>query len=233
MELGRLDEETTANVGLIDGGTSGNVVPGHCRIAGGGAQPRRRPRRRGRRADRPTPAPGAPASTAATSTCASKSCFRGYEVPTDLGGARPRRGGTAKRRPRAGAGARSAAAATPTLFRLGGFDCVLLANGTDAVHTADEPVPARPVWSRMLEVCEGIVAAAEASGVSGRLQAAPRGRSLSADPLEVEVDGERRRGLGGHGAARARCRPATRWSSTSPRSTSASAPAASTSSTST
>src|ERR1044072_4611 len=27
MELGRLDEETTANVGLISGGTSGNVVP--------------------------------------------------------------------------------------------------------------------------------------------------------------------------------------------------------------
>ena len=32
MELGRLDEETTANVGLIAGGTSGNVVPGHCGI---------------------------------------------------------------------------------------------------------------------------------------------------------------------------------------------------------
>ena len=32
MELGRLDEGTTANVGLISGGTSGNVVPGHCGI---------------------------------------------------------------------------------------------------------------------------------------------------------------------------------------------------------
>ena len=32
MELGRLDEGTTANVGLIEGGTSGNVVPGHCGI---------------------------------------------------------------------------------------------------------------------------------------------------------------------------------------------------------
>jgi len=32
MELGRLDEQTTANVGLISGGTSGNVVPGHCGI---------------------------------------------------------------------------------------------------------------------------------------------------------------------------------------------------------
>ena len=50
MELGRLDEETTANVGVIEGGTSGNVVPGHCRIDGRGAQPRRRPGRRGGRA---------------------------------------------------------------------------------------------------------------------------------------------------------------------------------------
>ena len=44
-------------------------------------------------------------------------------------------------------------------LRLDGFDCVLLANGTDAVHTADEMVPARSLET-MLEVCEGIVAAA-------------------------------------------------------------------------
>ena len=32
MQLGRIDPETTANVGLISGGTSGNVVAGHCWI---------------------------------------------------------------------------------------------------------------------------------------------------------------------------------------------------------
>ena len=32
MRLGRLDEETTANVGLIQGGTAINVVPEHCRV---------------------------------------------------------------------------------------------------------------------------------------------------------------------------------------------------------
>src|SRR5262249_24771284 len=32
MPLGRLDEGTTANVGTIEGGTAGNVVPGHCRL---------------------------------------------------------------------------------------------------------------------------------------------------------------------------------------------------------
>ena len=40
-----------------------------------------------------------------------------------------------------------------------GFDCVLLANGTEANHTADESVSARNL-DAMLEVCEGIVAAA-------------------------------------------------------------------------
>ncbi len=34
MELGRLDAETTATVGVIEGGSSGNVVAGHCRIVG-------------------------------------------------------------------------------------------------------------------------------------------------------------------------------------------------------
>jgi tripeptide aminopeptidase len=34
MGLGRLDEETTANVGVFEGGTAANVVPARCRIVG-------------------------------------------------------------------------------------------------------------------------------------------------------------------------------------------------------
>jgi tripeptide aminopeptidase len=34
MRLGRLDEETTANVGTIEGGTAINVIPERCRIEG-------------------------------------------------------------------------------------------------------------------------------------------------------------------------------------------------------
>src|ERR671919_2528740 len=34
MKLGRLDPETTANVGVIEGGTATNIVPGRCRIEG-------------------------------------------------------------------------------------------------------------------------------------------------------------------------------------------------------
>src|SRR5581483_4925720 len=32
LRLGRVDEETTANVGLIEGGTAGNIVPDRCSI---------------------------------------------------------------------------------------------------------------------------------------------------------------------------------------------------------
>jgi len=34
MKLGRIDEATTANIGLIGGGSALNVVPEHCRIEG-------------------------------------------------------------------------------------------------------------------------------------------------------------------------------------------------------
>ena len=33
MRLGRVDEETTANVGLISGGTAGNIVPDRCKFS--------------------------------------------------------------------------------------------------------------------------------------------------------------------------------------------------------
>jgi len=34
MQLGRLDHETTANVGMIEGGSAVNVVPDHCLLRG-------------------------------------------------------------------------------------------------------------------------------------------------------------------------------------------------------
>ncbi len=34
MDLGRLDPETSANIGVIDGGTAPNVVAGHCHLEG-------------------------------------------------------------------------------------------------------------------------------------------------------------------------------------------------------
>ena len=200
MELGRLDEETTANVGVIEGGTSGNVVPGHCRITA---------EARSLDASRAAEVAGS-ISDACAWGATEHGCdvdvrieelFRGYEVPPSspalaLAEAGLRGAGFEPLRK-----SRPAAAATPTRCALDGFDCVLLANGTEANHTADESVSARNLEA-MLEVCEGIVAAAAAErGVSGRAEAAARGRRRRGS-----ADGRGRRraaaGLGGHRAAR-------------------------------
>lgn len=34
MRLGRIDQDTTANIGIIQGGNSGNIVPAHCFVEG-------------------------------------------------------------------------------------------------------------------------------------------------------------------------------------------------------
>ena len=66
--------------------------------------------------------------------------FRGYEVPPSspalaLAEAGLRGAGVEPVRAAIGGGSDA------NVFRLDGFDCVLLANGTDAVHTADEQRP--------------------------------------------------------------------------------------------
>ncbi|HVC07955.1 MAG TPA: M20/M25/M40 family metallo-hydrolase [Solirubrobacterales bacterium] len=159
MELGRIDPETTANVGLISGGTSGNVVPGHCRIQA---------EARSLDAARAAGVAGGIADACAWGASAHgcdvdvrvEELFRGYTVPpssralslaeTGLGAA-----GFEPRRTSTGGGSDANA------LRLRGLDCVLLANGTEANHTTAESVSARNL-DAMLEVCEGIVAAAAA-----------------------------------------------------------------------
>jgi tripeptide aminopeptidase len=164
MPLGRLDTETTANVGVIEGGTAGNVVPGHCRIVA---------EARSLGADRAAAVAGE-----LTEACAwgasEHSCdvdvrveelFRGYEIPPDspalaLAEAGLRGAGFEPERTATGGGSDANA------LIAAGFDCVLLANGTEANHTSDESVSARNL-DAMLEVCEGIVAAAGAEPPAG------------------------------------------------------------------
>jgi tripeptide aminopeptidase len=164
MELGRLDERTTANVGLIEGGTSGNVVPGHCWI-----QAEARSLDAGRAAEVAGQISDACAWGASEHGCdvdvRLEELFRGYEVPSSspalkLAEAGLRGAGVEPVRAAIGGGSDA------NVFRLDGFDCVLLANGTDAVHTADEHVPAASL-ERMLEVCGGIVAAVAAGEGAG------------------------------------------------------------------
>lgn len=159
MELGRLDEGTTANVGVIEGGTSGNVVPGHCRVT---AETRSHD---GERAAR--------VATALTEDFAwgasehgcdvdvrVEELFRGYELPSDSPGlavaeAGLRRAGFDPVRTAIGGGS------DVNALRLKGLDCVLLANGPEDVHTAEERVAARDL-DAMLAVCEAILAEAAA-----------------------------------------------------------------------
>lgn len=159
MELGRLDERTTANVGVIAGGTSGNVIPGHCRVTA---------EARSLDADRAAEVAGA-----LTEACAwgasehgcdvdvrVEELFRGYDTQSsrslELAEAGLRRAGFEPRRTFTGGGSDANALISA------GFDCVLLANGTTANHTADETVSARNL-DAMLEVCEGILAEAAAT----------------------------------------------------------------------
>jgi tripeptide aminopeptidase len=159
MPLGRLDEATTANVGLISGGTSGNVVPGHCGIQA-----------EARSLDATRAAEVAGEIAEACSWGASEhgcdvdvqieELFRGYELPSSsaaLALAETGLRGAGLEPDRVAIGGGSDANA----LRLEGFDCVLLSNGTDAVHTADETVSARNL-DTMLAVCEEILAAAAA-----------------------------------------------------------------------
>jgi tripeptide aminopeptidase len=164
MELGRLDEGTTANVGLISGGTSGNVVAGHCGIHA---------EARSLDAERAAEVAGKISDTCAWGASEHgcdvdvriEELFRGYELPSssaalELAEAGLRGAGLEPVRVAIGGGSDA------NVLRRDGFDCVLLSNGTDAVHTADEMVPARSL-DRMLEVCERIVAAASAEDAAG------------------------------------------------------------------
>jgi tripeptide aminopeptidase len=164
MELGRIDEETTANVGVIAGGTSGNVVPGHCELVA-----EARSLDAGRAAEVAGSLSDACAWGASEHGCDAdvrvEELFRGYRIsPASpalaLAEAGLRSAGFEPERTATGGGSDANA------LIVAGFDCVLLANGTEANHTPDEAVSARNL-DAMLEVCEGIVAEAAAGASAG------------------------------------------------------------------
>jgi tripeptide aminopeptidase len=154
MRLGRLDPESTANVGVISGGTATNVVARHCRLEG--------------EARSLSEARAAEAAAAMVDACTWAASERGCDLDVDVAevfrgyrlasGAAPvraarealRRCGHEPREVRTGSGSDANA------LRARGFDCVLLANGTEANHTPEERIAARRI-EEMLAVCEAIV----------------------------------------------------------------------------
>jgi tripeptide aminopeptidase len=153
MDLGRLDEETTANVGVIEGGSASNIVAGHCRVLG---------EARSLDPERAAATIGAMVD-ACTWAASEHGCdvdaqviemFRGYRAdpgsaPVRLALAALERCGHEPRRTATGGGSDANA------LIASGWDCVLLANGTDANHTPQERVPAAHL-DQMLEICESI-----------------------------------------------------------------------------
>jgi tripeptide aminopeptidase len=155
MALGRLDPETTANIGVINGGTASNVVAGHCHVAG-----------EARSLDdaRVSEVIGSMVD-ACTWAASEHGCdvdvdvvemFRGYQLASSsaalaLGRQALERCGHPVKEVTTGGGSDANALAVK------GYDCVLLANGTEANHTPAESVAAVRLIE-MVAVCDAIVA---------------------------------------------------------------------------
>ncbi len=154
MDLGRLDDETTANAGVIAGGVASNVVAGACRLEC-----------EARSLDETKVAAATAAIIDACTWAASElgvdvdvdvdEVFRGYRQASASAGVQLARSALE----RCGITAREVATgggsdANALLAR--GFDAVLLANGTTDNHTPSESVGAAQL-GEMLAVCEAIV----------------------------------------------------------------------------
>lgn len=157
MDLGRIDDETTTNVGTIAGGSAPNVVAGTCTIE---AEARSIDAGRSeetiqRMVDSCTWAAG---ERGVDVDALVETFFRGYAIkpssaPLTLARAAYERCGVEPVETTTGGGSDANA------LRAAGFDALLLANGTEANHTPDESVAASELI-RMRELCSAIVAEA-------------------------------------------------------------------------
>jgi tripeptide aminopeptidase len=151
MKLGRLDEETTANVGMIEGGTASNVVAGHCRIVG---------EARSVDGERAAAVIGEMVD-ACTWAAGEQGCdvdarvtemFRGYRLDPKSDAVRIasealRGRGHEPKQVATGGGSDANA------LMASGYEAVLLANGTEANHTPQELVTEAALME-MVAVCE-------------------------------------------------------------------------------
>lgn len=154
MRLGRVDEETTANVGMIEGGTASNVVAGHCRILGEArsVDGERAAATIGEMVDACTWAAGEHICDVDAQVT---EMFRGYRLDpkseaVGIASEALRRRGHEPKLVATGGGSDANA------LIAGGYECVLLANGTEANHTPEESVTEGAIVE-MLEVCEAAI----------------------------------------------------------------------------
>jgi len=157
LRLGRVDEETTANVGLIDGGTAQNIVPEWCTVA---AEARSHDERK--LTDLVQEMLDAFTFAASVGDCevetSVRRSYRGYrfrpdDLPVRLAATALERAGF---EPRYGL---SGGAADANVFNERGLECVNLANGMTDIHTPDERIAVADLEA-MVEVTLALVDAA-------------------------------------------------------------------------
>jgi tripeptide aminopeptidase len=149
MKLGRIDEETTVNVGRIEGGTAANVVPERCRVEAEvrSLDPAKATRTVGEVIDALT---WAASSTETDVDTTVEEQFRAYRIPdsdecVSIAAAALRDCGSEPVYTSTGGGSDANA------FEAKGFRCLNVANGTEANHTPDERVTVAAL-EKMLDV---------------------------------------------------------------------------------
>jgi tripeptide aminopeptidase len=160
LRLGRVDDETTANVGTIQGGTAGNIVPEWCSFDAEARSHEERKLADLVREMLETFAFAASLADCEVETSVKKS-YRGYRFKRDdlvvqLAAAALERSGHA---PTYGL---SGGAADANVFNERGLPCLNLANGMKAIHTPDEHIAVDDL-DAMVEVTLALVDAARGS----------------------------------------------------------------------
>ena len=157
LRLGRVDDETTANVGVIHGGTAGNIVPEWCTFL---AEARSHDERK--LADLVQEMLEAIAFAASLGECdvetSVEKSYRGYRFRRDDLAVRL----AASALERTGHGVRfglSGGAADANVFNERGLQCVNLANGMANIHTPDEHIATADLEA-MVDVTLALVAVA-------------------------------------------------------------------------
>jgi tripeptide aminopeptidase len=157
LRLGRLDEETTANVGLIEGGTARNIVPEWCTFE---AEVRSHDERKLAELVKETLETITFAATLAECEVETEltETYHGYrfrvaDLPVRLAAGALERSGFQPSFGLTGGGADA------NVFNERGIPCVNLANGMASIHTPDEHVAVRDL-ERMVDVTLALIDAA-------------------------------------------------------------------------
>jgi tripeptide aminopeptidase len=164
FRLGRVDEETSANVGVISGGTARNVVPESCSFT---AEVRSQDERKAVELAREMLESAAFA--ASLGDCAVESevrpSFPGYrfrqsETPVQMAATALERAGYAPSYALSGGGADA------NVFNARGLQCVNLANGMTDIHTPDEHIAVADLEGMVDVTLQLVAVAAETDSLS-------------------------------------------------------------------